>query len=329
MQVLVTGATGFLGRRVIHALTREGATVLALARSAAARDAVTALGATPVPGDLDRPGGLVLPPADAVIHAAALFRLAGPRADFVRTNVAGTAALLAAARAAGVPRFVNVGAAAVVMDDGGAPVRGADETAPVNRGSRFAYLATKAGGEALVLAANAPGFTTLSVRPPGIWGPGDAFSAALPAMLRRKMFVFIGGGRFGWSTAHVDNVAEALCLALMRGAGGQAYFVNDREPVTFRAFAGGIAGAMGLSVAGTPSLPYGLASFAGGAMEAGARLVGAKGDPPISRMMVRMIGREFTTSDARARADLGYVGRVSRAEGLAGYAGGGKASGWT
>ena len=123
MQVLVTGATGFLGRRVIHALTREGATVLALARSAAARDAVTALGATPVPGDLDRPGGLVLPPADAVIHAAALFRLAGPRADFVRTNVAGTAALLAAARAAGVPRFVNVGAAAVVMDDGGAPVR--------------------------------------------------------------------------------------------------------------------------------------------------------------------------------------------------------------
>jgi hypothetical protein len=54
-------------------------------------------------------------------------------------------------------------------------------------------------------------------------------------------------------------------------------------------------------------------------MEAVATVTMAKSDPPLSRSMVRLIGREFVTSDARARAQLGYIGRVTRSEGLRGY----------
>ena len=88
----------------------EGVTVMALARSDAAAATVRGLGATAVTGDLgDRDtmeGGMR--GCDAVIHAAAHVADHGRLADFLRVNVDGTKTTLAAARAAGVPRFVFV-----------------------------------------------------------------------------------------------------------------------------------------------------------------------------------------------------------------------------
>ena len=117
---------------------------------------------------------------DAVVHAAARFRFAGPRAPYFRTNVKGTTKLLKAAENAGASPFVSVSAAGVIMDDEGSPVRVADESAPTHPNSFSAYLASKSRGEAAVLAANKPGFRTIALRPPGIWGPGDMFSRELP-----------------------------------------------------------------------------------------------------------------------------------------------------
>lgn len=259
-----------------------------------------------------------LPPVDAVVHAAAHFRLAGDTAPYFRTNVDGTRALLSAARAAGAGSFVSISAAAVVMDDAGSPLVGVDETAPVHPDSRMPYVASKARAEALVLQADAPGFRTLALRPPGIWGKGDAFSAALPRMLRRRQFGFIDGGRYPYVTIHADNVVEAVLCALRTKARG-AYFINDTEATTFRDFVIGIARALGLEASRAPSMPYGVAHGIGAVLERLWSLAGAGADPPMSRSMVRLIGRAFVTSDARARRDLGYRGMRSRAEGLATY----------
>ena len=319
MRIFVTGATGFLGSRLVSALKANGHSVLGLARSADAEAGIRRLGAEAVPGDLDAPAALSLPPIDIVVHAAAHFRLAGPRAPYFQTNVVGTTALLAAARRAGASRFVHVSAGAVVMDDGGSPLRDVDESAATFPDSFSAYIASKSRGEAAVLAANADGFTTIALRPPGIWGPGDPFSKALPAMVGRGQFAFIGGGRYPYVTCHVDNVVEAVLCALERGQGGRAYFVNDSEPTTFRDFASGLAQALGLSVDRSPSIPYSLAFAVGRMMESAAAITRSKTDPPMSTSMVRLIGREFVTSDRRAREDLGYVGRRTRADGLRGY----------
>ena len=81
------------------------------------------LGATPVHGDLEHPEEIALPAVDAVVHAAALFRFAGPRAPYFRANVTGTQALLDAAQRAGAATFVYISAGAVVMDDSGTPLR--------------------------------------------------------------------------------------------------------------------------------------------------------------------------------------------------------------
>jgi hypothetical protein len=66
-------------------------------------------------------------------------------------------------------------------------------------------------------------------------------------------------------------------------------------------------------------MPYWLASTFGRVLEAIWALMRKEGDPPISRSMMRMIGREFSINDSAARRELGYIGLVSRAEGLTRY----------
>jgi nucleoside-diphosphate-sugar epimerase len=108
MRILVTGGSGFVGAHMIPKLVESGHNVLALARSASSDEKLRALGAMPIRGDLETPDKLSLPPIDAVVHAAAHFRFAGPRAPYFRTNVIGTTALLKAAERAGATTFVIV-----------------------------------------------------------------------------------------------------------------------------------------------------------------------------------------------------------------------------
>ena len=321
MKILVTGGTGFLGAHLIPKLVGDGHQVLALTRSASSHEALRALGASPVAGNLQSRELLCLPAIDAVVHAAALFRFAGPRAPYFRTNVDGTAVLLRAAEKAGARTFVHISAAGVAMDDRGSPLRDIGESAPTHPDSFSAYLASKSRGEKLVLAAEKPGFRTVALRPSAIWGAGDGFSRAIPHAIGSGRFAFFDRGDYPFSTCHVDNVVEAVQCALERGAGGRAYFIDDRERQTFREFIAMLAGAQGLSIDRVRSIPYRLAFTLGGLMEAAWAVMLRKDDPPLSRSMVRMIGREFTTNDGAARRELGYVGRTSREDGLRSYQG--------
>jgi len=254
-----------------------------------------------------------------VVHAAAMFRFSGPRELFFRTNVDGTVKLLAAAEKAGATTFIHISAAGVIMDDAGTPVRAADESAPTFPDHFSAYLASKARAEAIVLAANKPGFRALALRPPALWGPGDPFSRALPQAINAGNFAFINRGDYAFATCHVDNVVEAVQCALERGEGGRAYFITDQEKLTFREFVASLASVQGLSIENIRSMPYWFALTLGRLMDAAWAILRKDGDPPVSRSMMRMIGREFNVSDAAARRELGYIGRTSRADGLRSY----------
>ncbi len=228
MKILVTGGTGFLGGRLLPQLVKGGHQVFALTRSDASHDKLSTLGATPTTGDLESGAPFSLPKIDAVVHAAAYFHFAGPRAPYFRTNVNGTTALLKAAEEAGAKTFVYVSAAGIIMDDRGSPIRNADESAPTHPDSFSAYLASKARGEAIALAANKPGFRTIALRPPGIWGPGDIFSRELPRVIRSGQFAFINRGEYPYATCHVDNVIEAILCAFECGAGREG--AHRRDP---------------------------------------------------------------------------------------------------
>ncbi|CAM4365241.1 NAD-dependent epimerase/dehydratase family protein [Corallococcus sp. ZKHCc1 1396] len=316
MRAFVTGGSGFVGKHLLAALAKRGEPARALARSPAAVAAVQAAGGEPWEGDLSDPERLRLgmEGCDTVFHAAAHVRTSGPRAELYEANVRGTESVLEAARAAGVKRLVHVSTQGVLVDGG--PMVRLDETHPLPQRPVGAYPSTKGEAERRVLSVNSADFTTVAVRPPLVWGPGD--TTALPAMVaavKSGRFRWIGGGRYLTSTCHVTNVVEGLLLAAEKGQGGQAYFLTDGAPVEFRAFVTALLKTQGVEP-GDKTLPAALAAMMAVVGDLLWDVLGLKGAPPLSRTELLLGGQEVTVSDEKARLELGYTGSVSREEGL-------------
>ncbi len=314
---LVSGGSGFVGGRLIERLVAQGWQVRALARSDEAMRIVEKHGAQAVRGSLDDPASMsnAVLGCSVVIHVAALFKLWGEPADFERTNVEGTANLLKAAAAASVTRFVQLGAAAVVMGDM-APLLQATESLPRQERSWAPYSASKARSEALVLGANRPGvFETIVVRPPMIWGAGMPTLDHMVENVKAGQFRWVGDGSQSMSTAHVDNVCHALELAAEKGSGGEAYFVGDADDSTLKEVISGLLRTRGIDPP-RASAPLPVAWAMASVMEWIWRAFSRKGEPPITRQMLRLIGAPFTLDTGKAQRELGYRPVISRDEGL-------------
>lgn len=317
MKAFVTGGSGYVGRNLVRALRARGDEVRALARSAGAAAVVEALGASPVPGDLDDVAAMEqgMAGCNAVFHCAAEVSEWGPRERYRQVNVDGTRNALQAARAAGAGCFVHVGTEAALCD--GTPLLDVDESRPLPDRPLPRYPQTKNEAERLVRAANAPGFRTVVVRPRFIWGNDDtSVLAALAAAVQAGRFMWIDGGRYPTSTTHVDNVCEGLLLAAERGRGGEAYFVTDGAPVELRAFVTRMLATRGIDP-GDKSVPKWVVRPLARVGEWVWETFGLEGEPPVTRMAVHLFGEPVTVNDARARRELGYVGRITREQGLA------------
>jgi nucleoside-diphosphate-sugar epimerase len=320
MDVFITGGSGFLGRHLVRTLSEAGHRVRALARSQVAADTIAAAGAEPVAGDLTDGDALRdgMDGCGAVVHAAAHTKQWGPRQRFHDVNVAGTEAVLWAARASSTSRLVHVSTEAVLAD--GRPLVGVDETYPRPARPVGEYARTKALAEQLVLAADGSELSTIVVRPRLVWGPGD--TTILPAVLqaaRKGRFAWIDGGRYLTSTCHVANACEGITLAAEHDRGGQVYFLTDGAPVEFRSFLSALAATAGAEL-GDRSVARPVAWAAASLMEQMWRLLRLGGEPPITRTFLALSAQQMTVDDSKARHELGYRGVVSREDGLAALA---------
>ena len=313
----ITGGSGFVGGRLIERLRADGHTVRALARSDQAAERIRSRGGEPVPGDLsDRPA-LTAGAAgcELAFHAAATVGDWGSRQDFERGNVEGTGNVLAACADAGVRRFVHVGTEAALM--AGKPLVQVDETAPLRPDSPVLYSSTKARAEQLVVSANRDGFETVVIRPRFVWGRGD--TTLLPAMVelvRSGRFAWIGGGQHLTATTHIDNTVEGLVLGAQRGQPGQAYFVTDGDPVSFREFVSDLLRTQKVEPP-TRSIPSPVAAALAGVGEAAWRVAPLRGQPPLTRFAYWVSSQECTIRIDKARRELGYGPVTDRPRGLA------------
>ena len=166
-------------------------------------------------------------------------------------NVGGTENLVHVAQQAGVKRFVYTSSNSVVI--GGKAISGGDETVPYT--DRFAdlYTETKVAAEKYVLSQNgAGGLLTCAIRPSGIWGPGDQtmFRKVFERVVTGQVKVLIGGRHARLDNSYVHNLVQGFILAaehLVEGgtAPGQAYFINDDDPVNMFEFARPVVEACG------------------------------------------------------------------------------------
>lgn len=303
MKALVTGASGFLGNALARRLKARG-----FSRSEAA-------GVEWVKGDVADAGAVrsAVKGCDVVFHTAARVGLWGSYEDFRRANVEGTRNVIEACREAGVRRLVFTGSPSVVFDGG--DVEGIDERAPYASSYDSFYSRTKALSEELVLTA--AGVETVSLRPHLIWGPGDRHIAPrLIERAKRGKLRRIAGKDCLVDTTYIDDCVEAHVLAASApGAGGKAYFISQGDPRPLWSIINGILDAAGLPPV-TRSVPYPAAVAAAWVLEAVWKAAGLRGEPPLTRFLVKQLSTAHWFDISAARRDLGYAPKVSIEEGL-------------
>ena len=311
MRAFVTGGSGFVGRNLIRSLVADGVQVRALARSPAAREAVEALGATAEPGDLHDRAALDrgCKSADFVYHCAAWIGGWGDPKEVEHVNVGGTQHVIDAAGEADVQKLIHVSSETVL--NGGSPLIDADETWPYPDRFPGPYPRTKAESERRVLEAAKAGLQACVVRPRLIWGLGD--TALLPlaiAAVKSGRFMWIDGGHQLTSHSHVRNVVHGLRLAAEKGRSGEAYFVTDGEPHTYREFFAAQLGSRGIDP-GNRAIPRWAATLLAQVCERTWRTLNLSSTPPLNMTEVAVIGQQMTVNDAKARRELGYAPVVS------------------
>ena len=226
MRLAITGGTGFVGSHLVDVALAAGHNVAALTRrEQGARD-----GLEWISGDLSSRDALekLVADADAIIHVAGTIS-APNAAGFEQGNVAGTLAMLAAATAGGVQRFVHVSSLAA------------------REPKLSLYGASKARAEDLI---HRSGLEWAIVRPPAVYGPGDKETLELFRMAKLGLMLMPPKGRI--SVIHADDLARLL-LALAAPAAPVNCLVepDDGKPGgwTHREFARTLAAAVGTRAA--------------------------------------------------------------------------------
>ena len=230
MKLAITGGTGFVGPHLIDAALGAGHEIKALTR----RDQLPRDGLEWVPGSLEDREALrkLVADVDAVIHVAGAIS-APNAAGFEQGNVAGTLAMLAAATAGGIRRFVHVSSLAA------------------REPKLSLYGASKARAEELVERS---GLDWAMVRPPAVYGPGDKETLELFRMARLGLIVVPPRGRL--SLLHVDDLASLLlALAEPDAPSGLVIEADDGTPGgwTHRAFARALGNSVGKKPAIVPA----------------------------------------------------------------------------
>ncbi len=320
--VFITGASGFIASQIASRLLDQGRKIRVLSRRPVPH--LEKRGGEAIIGSLDATASLArgCAGASAVFHTAARVGVWGPEKEFFQVNVMGTRQVLDAARTAGVPRFIYTSSPSVVYTGGN--LSGVNESAPLCTTAPSPYPTTKAIAEREVLAANAPWFSTIALRPHLVIGPGDRH--LIPRVLsqaRKGKLKIIGTGRNRVDITHIDNVVDAHLLAeqsLSTSANpktaDRAYFITNGEPVVFWDWVNELL--RGVSLREVKNrISLGAATIVGGFMESVWRTFRFSTEPPITRFIAKELSTDHWFDISAARRDLGYTPRVSMAEATA------------
>ena len=317
-KVLVTGATGFLGKYVVKELVEHGYQVRAFGRNSKVGRSLENSSVSFFQGDLTKADDVLeaCKGMDLVVHAGALSTVWGPWEDFYQANVLGTKYVLEACRQAGIQRLVYVSSPSIYAapkDQLGIKESDAPEENNLNN-----YIRSKLASEKLF--KDYPDVPSIILRPRGLFGIGDTSILPRVINLSQKIGIpLIGDGRQLMDMTCVENVALAIRLAIEAPeAKGEVYNITNGEPRAFRDLLEESLTGLGYPIK-YRNLPAALLSGIASCLEFLYKTFNLKGEPALTRYTYYLLRYSQTLDISKAERELGYHPKISISEGIEQY----------
>ena len=317
-KVLVTGATGLLGKYVVEELVEHGYQVRAFGRNSQVGRSLENSSVSFFQGDLTKANDVLeaCKGMDLVVHAGALSTVWGPWEDFYQANVLGTKYVLDACRQTGIQRLVYVSSPSIYAapkDQLSIKESDAPEENKLNN-----YIRSKLASEKLF--KDYSDVPSIILRPRGLFGIGDTSILPRVINLSQKIGIpLIGDGRQLMDMTCVENVALAIRLAIEASeAKGEVYNITNGEPRAFRDLLEESLTGLGFPIK-YRKLPAALLSGIASSLEFLYKTLNLKGEPALTRYTYYLLRYSQTLDISKAERDLGYHPKISISEGIEQY----------
>jgi dihydroflavonol-4-reductase len=303
--ILLTGANGQLGRRLLPRLLANGHAVRAHYRTSEKAAKYCPSNATPIVGDFANTSWLdnAVSGCDIVIHAAARVSLrAGGYSEQYQTNVVGTQDVVTACIKNYVGRMLNI--SSIVTIGASTSEKPIDETAPFNLGKyNIPYIITKRKGEDIALAANGSRLEVISLNPSIMISPPDR--VVTQSDLNKIPHFLPAYIDFGLNLVETDDVIDGIIAAIDKGRPGERYLLTGENLTPDRVF---MLTEKYLGIRKPPiKIPIALLYFVSIFSEAFARIRGRRAK--LYRDFARLGYFRFIYSNEKARHELGFSPR--------------------
>ncbi|NNG01583.1 MAG: NAD(P)-dependent oxidoreductase [Desulfobacteraceae bacterium] len=320
MKIIITGATGFLGRNLAESLHKEGMSVIATGRSADIGEALRKTGINFIPADITDKSQLnnAFSPADVVIHCAATAGDWGGYKAFYNTNVIGTRNVIDACKTHDIKKIIFISTPSVYFN--GKDRYNIAENEPIPE-KQFNYGKTKLKAEHDLLALGKNGFKTIILRPRAVYGKYD--NILVPRILKlseKKNFPVINGGRALVDITYVENFVGAVknCFSAADTAWNKVYNISNGDPITINDWFSQV-----LDIFDRPfkakNIPEPVAKALAGFMELASLLPFGNKEPALTRFSVGYMAKSMTMSIEKAKQYLNYSPTTSNEKGFIEY----------
>ncbi|MCP6761462.1 MAG: NAD-dependent epimerase/dehydratase family protein [Fischerella sp. CENA71] len=310
--LLISGIGGFIGLRTTELAIARGMKVRGLGRSAEKIKKAQQLGAEVIVGSVTDPtiAHKACQGVDIVLHTAGIVQETGQIQHFRDVNVGGTVNMAKAAKNSGVKTFVHLSSAMVY---GFNYPDGVTEDGPL-RGENNPFCQTKIEAEAALLELDTPpGFGIIIIRPGDVYGPGSIPWIVRPiVMMQRKLFALINDGQGVINHLYIDNLIDAIFLAMEKEAYGEIFNITDGKNTSWKKYFTNLAEIAGLSV--PISLSKDEAKLLLRVREQGQKLFRKK--PDLLPETMDFLSRPYAYSISKAQKMLSFEAKIDLEEGM-------------